>query len=138
MKPIALRRIVALTVALVTVACSGYCEVVRHYRSEPATADQPVEFAVDSIDFRKSLTRVYGRLTGRPHTSGRIDGATLVTDRGSLPATDIDGVDFERYYQFEDDGTILLEIDFTPARKATAVKLRTVRGDATINLVTLK
>lgn len=138
MKPTALRRIAALTAAIAAVACTSYGEVVRHYRSEPAAADQPVEFTVDSIDFRKSLTRVYGRLTGRPHTSGRIDGATLVTDRGSLTATDIDGVDFERYYQFEDDGTIPLEIDFTPARKATAVKLRTVRGEATINLVTLK
>lgn len=77
---------------------------------------------IDSIDRRSDLTRIYCTLAGRPHTSDRIDGVTLVTRRSHLPATDIDGVDFRRYFQWEDDGVIALEIDFAPVGNADGAR----------------
>lgn len=76
------------------------------------------ELVCDSIDFRSDLTRVYGRLIGTPHTSHRIDGVKMTP--GGVYATDIDGVDFKRYFQWEDDGEIAVEIDF-PAMKERPV-----------------
>lgn len=99
--------------------------VVSGYRSTPTGA---LAVSVDSIDFRNDLTRLYGKLKGRPHTSHRIDGAAL----DSRPATDIDGVDFRRYFQWEDDGVIAVEIDFPPTKAAATMTLTlsTVRGPA--------
>ncbi len=127
-------RLVLAVAALVTVACAAHSRVVRGYKSAPAGTSEPVEFAVDSIDFRKDLTRVYGRLIGKPHTSNRIDDATLLTPAGAYEATDIDGVDFRRYFQWEDDGVILLEIDFPRSKNPRAIEFVTVRGKATVNI----
>lgn len=89
-------------------------KVVRNYSSQ---SNGNLTFAVDSIDYRKDLTRVYGRLLGRPHTSNRIDGIVFMGTGISLTSTDIDGVDFRRYFQWEEDKTIPVEIDF-PAMKS--------------------
>lgn len=67
---------------------------------------------VKKIDYRKDLTRVYCTISGQPNTSSRITAITF----GGKKATDIDGVDFDRYFQFEDSGSIDLEIDFPPMK----------------------
>lgn len=93
------------------------------YASMPATVSSALtaDLVVDSIMFRPDVTRVYGRLTGIPHTSARIDGFTITADptgrRGQARATDIDGFDFERRFQWEDSGSFPVEIDF-PAMTA--------------------
>ena len=73
-------------------------------------------------------------LVGIPHTSQRIDGVDLVIGSKLVKATDIDGVDFERYFQFEDSGVLTVEIDFpfsgTIPKTATLV-FHTVNGDIT-------
>lgn len=51
-------------------------------------------------------------IVGIPHTSQRIDGIDLVMGPKLVKATDIDGIDFERYFQFEDEGVQLIEVDF--------------------------
>ncbi|MBD5344973.1 MAG: hypothetical protein HDR90_08335 [Bacteroides sp.] len=127
-------RLALAVAALVAVACTAHSRVVRGYVSAPAGASEPIAFTVDSIDFRKDLTRVYGRLTGAPHTSNRIDDATLYTPAGAFEATDIDGVDFRRYFQWEDDGEIAIEIDFPRVKSVKTVTFTTVRGKATINI----
>lgn len=66
---------------------------------------------IDSIDYRKTLTRVYCHVIGRPHTSMRFDKIS--------GCTDIDGVDFHRWFQFEDNGNIALELDFNPFHNQT-------------------
>ncbi|MBD5252939.1 MAG: hypothetical protein HDS51_01755 [Barnesiella sp.] len=129
-----LLRLTLAVAALVAMACTAYSGVKRNYVSAPAGASEPIAFTVDSIDFRKDLTRVYGRLTGAPHTSNRIDDATLYTPAGAFEATDIDGVDFRRYFQWEDDGEIAIEIDFPRVKSVKAVTFTTVRGKATINI----
>ncbi len=128
-------RPVAAAAALILVAAAGHGRVYRDYVTAPAGPSEPVTFTVDSIDFRSDLTRVYGKVTGLPHTSNRIDGATLVTPAGACQATDIDGIDFRRYFQWEDDGVILVEIDFPRAKDASAIGFVTVRGEAKFNIV---
>lgn len=73
---------------------------------------------ITNVEFRSDLTRVYVTLTGRPHTSYRIDFVRMILPSGKdLAFTDIDGIDAKRYFQWETDGVIDLEIDF-PAVKA--------------------
>lgn len=90
---------------------------------------------VDSVSYRTDLTRVYCKITGRPHTSDRVDAATLTSGGITLNANDIDGIDFKRYFQWEDDGSIPLEIDFPPVdKKAATLTLKTLRGDISTHL----
>lgn len=92
-------------------------------------------FTVDSIDCRKDLTRVYGRVQGRPHTSMRIDAISMLVPGAVLKeCTDIDGVDFNRWFQWEDDGVILLELDFGPVKDARTGQLTLVtpRGSSVV------
>lgn len=86
--------------------------------------------ALDSIDFRHDLTRVYARISGRPHTSQRIDAVTLTMGRRALPWQDVDGIEMKRYFQFEDEGEIALEIDFPPVApsRGGSVTIVTVGG----------
>ena len=73
-------------------------------------------------------------LVGIPHTSQRIDGIDLVMGNKLVKATDIDGVDFERHFQFEDTGVQVIEVDFpfkgTLPRTAT-LTFHTEKGDIT-------
>lgn len=125
-----IRRIAIAVVAIAAAACGAQAKIVKNYKSH---SDDVLTFQVDSIDFRKELTRVYGKVIGRPHTSHRIDGVTLNINNQALVSDDIDGVDFKRYFQWEDDGFILLEIDFPATRPARNLNLNfnTVRGNAT-------
>lgn len=119
-----LRQVLCM-VAVAFAACgSSAAEVV------PGAANRDMAVEVDSVLFRQDVTRVYCRILGRPHTSQRIDGTSLVVNGTELKGIDIDGVDFERYFQWEDEGVIPLELDFDPTRRARKVQVRliTVRG----------
>lgn len=87
---------------------------------------------VKEIDFRNDLTRVRCTISGRPNTSSRISGVTL----DGHPATDIDGIDLGRYFQFEESGLIDLEIDFPAIKPArtTELKFITPSGPLTYTL----
>ncbi|MDE6127079.1 MAG: hypothetical protein K2G30_08995 [Muribaculaceae bacterium] len=71
-------------------------------------------------------------LVGIPSTSQRIDGIDLVNGQTVIPANDIDGVDFKRYFQFEDAGVQVIEVDFpfkgTLPKSATLI-FHTEKGD---------
>ncbi len=105
-------------------------KTIRGYES---SSDNGLNFQVDSIDYRSDLTRVYGKLTGRPHTSNRIDLVQLIGTGSSATSTDIDGVDFRRYFQWEDDGVIPVEIDFPAVKESQGVQLlfTTAHGPST-------
>ncbi len=101
--------------------------VVKGY----ATGTDPIiKVKVDSVDYRSNLTRVYCKIIGRPHTAQRIDEAQIVVTGKTYQAGDIDGVDFRRYFQWEDEGSINIEIDFPPLKsmKTFHLILKTVRG----------
>lgn len=120
-----------LLVALVAVMPAG----ARMLRGCVSATDGEPEFVVDSIDCRKDLTRVYGRLKGRPHTSSRIDAIVMQTPGAILKeCADIDGVDFNRWFQWEDDGQIAVELDFGPVKDARSGEMifTTPRGKTTV------
>lgn len=95
-------------------------KVVCNYSSQ---SDGKLTFEVDSIDYRDDLTRVYGRLIGHPHTSNRIDKVEITVVGTTCESTDIDGVDFRRYFQWEDNGCIPIELDFPKIRNANGAKV---------------
>jgi len=87
---------------------------------------------IDSVERREDLTRVYCRMIGMPHTSDRVDAVQLVVGTQMLQACDIDGIDFRRYFQWEDEGVIALEIDFPPlpvSQGAVGLLFDTVHGE---------
>lgn len=100
----------------------------------------PVKFDVEDIVVKpeENLSRVCGNLVSAPHTSCRIDSIIcIVNDVLSIAASDIDGVDFQRYFQWEDEGTIYLEIDFPVAYipENSTIVFHTVRGNISASLV---
>lgn len=107
-------------------------KVIRDYES---TSDNVLTFVVDSIDYRSDLTRVYGKIKGRPHTSNRIDEVQYIgADSGTAAmSNDIDGIDFRRYFQWEDDGMIPIELDFPAMKPDAGVQLlfTTAHGKST-------
>lgn len=112
-------------------AVSG--QVLGLSRSRQSAAKSAMTVTVDSVDFRTDLTRVYCHVNGRPHTAQRIDKVLLEAPGVSAVANDIDGVDFERYFQWEDEGVINLELDFAPMPKVDqlTLKLTTIYGPVT-------
>lgn len=129
-----IKRIAAAAALVAAVACATMGGVVKNYVTVPCRQELPMAFSVDSIDYRKDLTRVYGTLTGTPHRSGRIDRIDAVTAAGTMTATDIEGVDFERYFQWEDDGIILLEIDFPVMKAPSEIQFTTQAGRADFHI----
>lgn len=106
--------------------------VERNYKN---TAAEHINMVIDSIDFRDDLTRVYARMIGRPHTSQKIERVEMRVAADRFEATDIDGVDFKRWFQWEDDGVIPVEIDFkamAPVKSGTLI-VETARGVDSIN-----
>lgn len=123
-----------ISILLLALAMSAPVFAAGMMRAPQSSSDGPLTFAVDSIDCRADLTRVYGRLLGNPHTSGRIDKVTLSSGKNvHCDFTDIDPVEAGKYYQFEDEGVILLEIDFPAVKSDLAsgtLLFATPHGDA--------
>ncbi|MCM1021155.1 MAG: hypothetical protein NC343_02445 [Muribaculum sp.] len=113
--------------ALVVAAIAAQAKTERLYKSTPS---QHIGVQVDSIDFRPDVTRIYLKLIGRPHTSQRIDQAALHVGNVNYQALDIDGVDFNRWFQWEDDGIIPVELDFRSMSKFNnaTLEFKTPRG----------
>lgn len=117
--------LMALAVATIALPAQLRADDVR---LSSATSTGSLTLLADSVDFRSDLTRVYGRLSGRPHTSNRIDFISVRGSEGAeTESSDIDGVDMKRWFQWEDDGIIPVEIDF-PAMKPQTYMVITVQG----------
>ncbi len=125
-----MKRFFTLLAAACILSAPAGAKVVKGFAS---SSDNTLTFVVDSIDYRNDLTRVYGKVTGRPHTSNRIDEVKLIGSGGALVSDDIDGVDFRRYFQWEDDGQIPVEIDFPACKPSGQVQLlfKTAHGEST-------
>lgn len=108
-----MKRFVILAFTLLLCVAS-WSQRVRHYTT---LSTGVVEAIVDSIDFRPDLTRVYARLKGTPHTASRIDNIVMTSGSNELKMTDLDGVDPERWFQWEDSPYLPVEIDFPPVKK---------------------
>ncbi len=115
-----MKRFLFASIILGLTATSINAKVIRNYTSQ---SDDKLVFKVDSIDYRSDLTRVYGKLFGRPHTSNRIDGVTIMTTGTTSTSNDIDGVDFHRYFQWEEEGSIPVELDFPAMKDSQGIQL---------------
>lgn len=94
--------------------------------------DAEINIIPDKAVKTETGVRISVCLVGIPHTSQRIDGVDLVIGKKLVKATDIDGIDFERYFQFEDEGVITIEIDFPfsgTIPKTAKLVFHTVKGD---------
>ncbi len=121
---------ITLIILLLAAMMPACAKVVRGYYSD---SEGIPGLIIDSIDSRKDLTRVYGALIGMPHTSSRINSATMTVGGVELECTDIDGVDQGRWFQWEDDGRIAVELDFPAVRRLPdegVILLVTPRGNA--------
>lgn len=92
-----------------------------------------MQVAVDGINRNTGdgVMRVSCTLTSTPHTSSKIDSVTAVIGGRRFKAVDIDGVDFGRYFQWEDEGVIPVEVDFARPMKTTrndSIKFHTIHG----------
>lgn len=112
---------------LVIAVFAAQARTERNYR---LSAARHLTLTVDSISYRASLTRVYGKFVGRPHTSQKLHGITIECKGKKYEANDIDGVDFDRWFQWEDDGMIPVEIDFprTPSLNNAIMIISTEKG----------
>ena len=124
-----MKRIIALIITAVAMGNTVSAKIERGY--ECHTTENGLMLHIDSIDYRKEVTRVFGRLLGQPHTSNRVDAVKL----DGIHCCDMEGVDFNRYFQWEDDRQIAVELDFPPTKKPYAsgnIQIMTPRGESTI------
>lgn len=99
----------------------------------------PVKTVVKAVDNKnnQNTTRITVSLISQPNTSSRIDSVYFVNGNEQLRAVDIDGVDFGRYFQWEEDGMISVDVDFPRRNKFVrdaVVVFHTVHGDVTAPL----
>lgn len=121
-------RLSILVVSLVMTFFAIDAKVLKGYQTVVAPGSpNDISLTIDSIDFRGDLTRVYGHIDSRPNTSACINSFVLNADKTPFRATDIDGFDFERRFQWEETGVLPVEIDF-PVIKG-------VRTNAKLNIV---
>lgn len=124
-----LKFILALTLGCVAASSSSF-----DVTAQVNQLDAEINIIPDKSVKTDTGVRLTVCVVGIPHTSQRIDSVDLVMGSKIVKATDVDGVDFERYFQFEDQGVIMLEIDF-PFKgvipKTAMLVFHTVKGDVT-------
>lgn len=119
--------------ALSFVLCVMSCMAQWPPRHSHGPADSADESGDRQRGFPSRSHTCVLRAIGRPHTAHRIDAAEIRSIGVKAAASDIDGVDFNRYFQWEDSGVIPLEIDFPPMHESSTVQvgLTTVYGEVT-------
>jgi hypothetical protein len=73
-------------------------------------------------------------LVGIPTTSQHIDAVDLNIGTKVIKATDVDGIEFEKTFQFEDTGVQVIELDFPfkgQLPKTATLTFHTAQGDIT-------
>lgn len=128
-----------ITLLLAGVGSIGAREVKGFATAKGSTGN--ITFRVTSVDYRTDLTRVYGQFVGRPHTSERVDELLLILPNGkALRCNDIEGVDLKRWFQWEDNGSIDVELDFPPMREQSRFTLKSTgpKGESRSSIVKTK
>ena len=110
---------------LLCICIAAQARIVKGFTSAKEKSTGYITFKIESIDYRSDLIRVYGKLQGRPHTSERMDELVMILPDGrKYEATDIDGVDMKRWFQWEDSGEIDVEIDFPVIKESRSFVLK--------------
>lgn len=128
--------LLTLSVSPASVAQTIKCAPISQKEAKHKIDIHPV--ALDNSN-GSEVTRITFDLVSSPHTSARIDSISATINGEIVKAIDIDGVDFKRYFQWEDDGIIRIEVDFPYRNKFTGtdkIVFHTVYGDytTTVNL----
>lgn len=115
---------------------ASLCLEAKTLRNLNADCSGSIGFIADSIEYRADVTRLYGKIKGRPHTANRIETLYGTFGKIKYSSTDIDGVDMKRYFQWENSGLIPVEIDFPVVRTQTSfvLTLDGPRGESTWNI----
>ena len=79
-----------------------------------------IDVGAKSLENSDNVLRISCALIGIPHTSSRVDSIHATVCGMKYKATDIDGIDFNRYFQWEDDA-IEIEVDI-PCQKQPVKK----------------
>ena len=92
-----------------------------------------MKIVIDRIDNNNSdyVSRVSCTIIGVPHTSSRVDSVTAVIKGRVYRSTDIDGIDFGRYFQWEEEGAIPVDVDIVHTRTFSpndSIRFHTVHG----------
>lgn len=106
------------------------------------TSEHSMTVRVTGLDNNNGsgVSRIAFELVSIPHTSSRIDSVTAVINGRRVVASDIDGVDFKCYFQWEDNGVIPVEVDFPRHDKfmpTDTVIFHTVHGNYSSSLAPL-
>jgi len=99
----------------------------------------PLRLRLKSMDNDNGsgVTRIGIDMLSMPSTSSRVDSATIVNGKIKKRAIDIDGVDFGRYFQWEEEGVRYIELDFPKQKRiidGAKVILHTVHGNYVLSL----
>lgn len=123
-----------LWIAAAAMMTAGIASTPQDAVAQVNQLDADINIIPDKVTKTDDGIRIALCLIGIPHTSQRIDSVDLVIGEKKYAATDIDGVDFERYFQFEDEGVLTIEVDFPfkgALPKTATLDFHTVNGDIT-------
>lgn len=125
-----MKLVQALSLALIFIgALAGRADCIFGWENTDNAlyTDAPVHnfgFEVDSIDFRPDLTRIYGKISGTPHIAINVKQIVLSTDgHNAFTPTDTDGLELDKYFQFEEMPTFNVEFDFEPMTPSNIIKI---------------
>lgn len=121
------------TLIITLVLSTSTCIAQRKCGSAPGSQKHFMQVRIEKVDNNNSdgVSRISCALVGIPHTSSRVDSVIAVVKGVKYKSTDIDGVDYGRYFQWEEDGVIPVDVDVKSIKRFTnrdSLKFYTVYG----------
>lgn len=121
------------TFIFILILSTMVCSAQRNCGTTGVNQRHFMQVKVDRVDNSNTdgVSRISCLLVGIPHTSSRVDSVIAVIRGISYKSTDIDGIDYGRYFQWEDEGVIPVDVDIKRIKeptKADSIKFYTVYG----------
>lgn len=122
----------AIKLAAMLLLAGGGAVAAPEMTAQVYQADAEFNAIPDKVTPTDAGCRIAVCLVGIPSTAQTINAVELVVGNQKIAATDIDPIDFERPFQFEDTGVVVLELDFPYQGKLPASStliFHTAKGD---------
>lgn len=112
-----MKKFISLIVFIAFISVSA-CVAQRNCSPNRGNQRHFMQVKIDKVDNTNSdgVSRVSCSLVGIPHTSSRVDSVVATVGGKRLKSNDIDGIDFGRYFQWEDEGVIPVDVDIKKVR----------------------